>query len=308
MVRQGYDLGGDKLCHAVAWGAWLQLSCETSPQPLPFLSGGRVLLDGPHMLRSPLSPDKETLVDFPWAHASGQMMDNITDTAISGELFIGLTGVVRDVKTYNKQTGTTHNRYFEGYFAFTKKDRDCVASFCEGCRSAAQDCISTVVLALLFSIPTLISDITRTSVSEDSNLEKVIGFAAGILGGVIDLMGLIFFAQDCVHVLPEHIVVGDKGLSAKVEWEEGIGLKCLIAATCILILDGILHLVVPAPQLEVDEEGNVLEKYDIDENGRALKENEYTDVLADIGIMEEGHTEEEKTPLKSSTSNTKPAD
>lgn len=54
-----------------------------------------------------LSPDKGTLVDFPWAHASGKMIDNSTDTEISGEMFIGLTGIVRDLKTYNKQTGTT---------------------------------------------------------------------------------------------------------------------------------------------------------------------------------------------------------
>jgi len=256
-----------------------------------------------------LSPNKGTLVDFPWAHASGKMIDNSTDTEYTGEMFIGLTGIVRDLKTYNKQTGITHERIFEGYFAFTNKDRDCVASFCDGCRSAAQDCISTVALALLFAIPTLMSDITRTSVSEDSNLEKVIGFAAGIIGGVVDLVGLIIFSCQCVHVLPEHIVVGNKGLSAQIEWEEGIGLKCLIASTCILVLDGLLHLLVPAPQLQLDEEGNILERYDVDSDGHILKQNEYDDVLADIGIVEEdSHTEEEKTPLKSSTSNTKPTE
>jgi len=42
----------------------------------------------------------------------------------------------------------------------------------------------------------------------------------------------------------------------------GIGVKCLIAATFILMLDGILHLLVPAPQLELNEDGKIKRKFD----------------------------------------------
>lgn len=213
-----------------------------------------------------LSTNSGTLRDFPWSHALGVVVNSTSsegirkNETITGELFVGLTGILRELKTYDENTQTSHVTDFEGYFAFSKKDLDCESSYCKGCKEAAESCISTVVIALVLSIPTLISDYTRTSVSEDSNLEKVIGFSAGILGGLIDLIGLFAFADDCVEVLPNHIDHGR--YSVHVDWHYGIGVKCLIAATCILMLDGLFHLLVPAPQEMLDAEGNLIKSDD----------------------------------------------
>jgi len=216
-----------------------------------------------------LSTNADTLRDFPWSHATGTVINSTSregrelNETVTGELFVGLTGILREIKTFDKNTQTSHTTDFEGYFAFSKKDKNCESSYCKGCKEAAESCISTVVIALLFSIPTLMSDYTRTHISDDSNLEKVIGMFAGILGGIADLIGLFAFADECVEVLPNHIDRGDS--SVHVTWSYGIGVKCLIAATCILMLDGLFHLLVPAPQEILDAEGNVIRKTDDDE-------------------------------------------
>jgi len=188
-----------------------------------------------------LSTNPDTLMEFPWSHGLANFTeDNVT--TVVGNMYIGLNGVVHDLVKTDDVSGEMHETVFESYFSGGTK---CSRAFCTDCKAAASTCWQTVIIGLCVAIPTLMSDYTRSHSNEDSNFEKSVGFIGGIAGGLIDLYGLIVFAQDCSENLPTTDT--RDGITKTLHWEIGIGLKCLIGATCLIILDGLLHLIVPSP-------------------------------------------------------------
>jgi hypothetical protein len=220
-----------------------------------------------------LSTNEDTLLDFPWAHAHGMLEkpNQFGDhDEVYGDMYVGLSGVLTDVTTVNLKTGTTSDKKFEGFFAWSKKDKDCSSNYCKGCKEASEANLTTVLIGLILAIPTLMSDLTRTSDANDTNLEKVIGIMGGLFGGVSDMLGLISFMFSCATTLPEHIKSKHEGkmMEVAVKWQVGVGLYCMMFATGILFMDGLVHLLVPAPRHRTKGGG-----WDSDEDDEFLKDS-----------------------------------
>lgn len=223
-------------------------------------------------------------MDFPWSHGVATFVST-NSTQVVGNLYIGLNGVVHDVVTTDPINGEMHETVFESYFDSSNR---CKSAYCEDCRGAASSCWQTVIIALIVSIPTLMSDYTRSHSNEDTNFEKSLGFIGGIAGGCLDLYGLFSYADLCVDELPLHST--RDGITKTMHWEEGIGLKCLIASTFLLILDGLLHLIVPSPKsrqvaLEEDETLLAETKYLLSDTQKRLQKtgSELQKTLSDTG-------------------------
>jgi len=237
-----------------------------------------------------LSTDEDILLDFPWSKAEGLIAKHDSrNTTVRAHIYVGLSGVLRVIDYHDIYTGVREEKIFEGYFAFKYKNR-CVTKYCKDCRAAAQACISSVVIGLLMAIPTLLSDFARSREHEDSNTEKILGAFGGLYGAIADLVSLYSYADGCAEDMPNTITRAN-GDVIEVHWTEGLGLKCLVAATFLLLIDGLIHLLVPTPvrcQYPEDEEENEENEETHLLEGQASKEPDDTALVQ----MPEGKEEE----------------
>jgi len=125
--------------------------------------------------------------------------------------------------------------------ACTRGDDPEILQLCDDCRNNLLS-TSTLVLAILTQLPTMATDLQRTTLFGDVNCQKSMGVVTNLCSLVSSMMSLLAFRAACYQRLPTDI----DGQVA-VQWSVGLGFKCLVGATLIKIVDALCHVAVPTP-------------------------------------------------------------
>jgi hypothetical protein len=120
---------------------------------------------------------------------------------------------------------------------------------CEHCKDNLLPAYS-VILSIISQLPTMTTNLQRTTLFGDANCQKTMGIVTNIVTLITSMIALLEFRRACYVAIvnstnagmPESIVVFD------VEWEMGLGFRCLMIATIIKVFDAASHVFVPSPR------------------------------------------------------------
>jgi hypothetical protein len=143
------------------------------------------------------------------------------------EYFVGLYEIIVKTKGY-------------GEVELQWSDGDCPNSYCEDCQDACNSSISSVIIALITCIPTIQTDLQRSTVKGDLNCQKIMGMFTGLMGTISTLIALSAYADGCYRNLPDN-----DGAGNNIVWELGPGFSCLLVATLLKPIDFLIHLLMP---------------------------------------------------------------
>eukprot|EP00928_Gymnodinium_smaydae_P065622 TRINITY_DN48724_c0_g1_i1.p1 TRINITY_DN48724_c0_g1~~TRINITY_DN48724_c0_g1_i1.p1 ORF type:complete len:393 (+),score=24.43 TRINITY_DN48724_c0_g1_i1:68-1180(+) len=101
---------------------------------------------------------------------------------------------------------------------------------------------STLILSLVTQIPTITTDLQRTTTFGDVNCQKTMGMLTNIFSLFSSLLTLLAFRQACYSQLPTRMV----GV-ANLQWSLGPGFRLIMGATVIKLIDCVCHFCVPTP-------------------------------------------------------------
>lgn len=117
-------------------------------------------------------------------------------------------------------------------------DIDCSAAFdpdqCQDCSDAAQGTITTAVVGVVTTIPTIQTDFQRSTQRGDLNCQKFMALFTGLAGGLSSMATLLAFSQNCWRV-------------SGYDTEPGPGWTLQMIGTILKFLDIIFHLMLPTP-------------------------------------------------------------
>lgn len=71
---------------------------------------------------------------------------------------------------------------------------------CEDCSDAASSTVATAIMGVVTTLPTILTDIQRSTRAGDLNCQKVMAVLTGLLGGLSSLATLITYGQNCWKV------------------------------------------------------------------------------------------------------------
>jgi len=125
------------------------------------------------------------------------------------------------------------------------------SSFCVQCRDSCDASVTVAIMSLVTILPTITTDIQRSTRKGDMNCQKFMGMLTGILSFVSTLAALSSYAGGCLRNLPTQI----GGLS--IQYSPGPGLLCLVVATVLKVVDIVVHVCTPVLPYrgEIDDEG-----------------------------------------------------
>lgn len=135
-------------------------------------------------------------------------------------------------------------------------DGDCPNSYCEECQDACNSTISSVIISLITCIPTIQTDLQRSTIKGDLNCQKIMGMFTGIVGTISTLVALSAYADGCYRNLPDY----DED-DNQIKWQLGPGFSCLLVATLLKPIDFFIHLLMPVEKpedqsVELDEKSS----------------------------------------------------
>jgi hypothetical protein len=161
------------------------------------------------------------------------------------EFYVGLYEIIVIAPRFG-EVSFSWKYYEHGYYA--------------DCKDACNVSIYSVIFALITCIPTILTDLQRSTVKGDFNCQKVMGVVTGLMGTISTLLALSFYADGCYSNLPFNDAAGEE-----IAWELGPGFVCLLVATLLKLINLFIHLLMPVEQR--DDEGNDLTKNDWSGNG-----------------------------------------
>ncbi|CAE7569301.1 unnamed protein product [Symbiodinium microadriaticum] len=128
-------------------------------------------------------------------------------------------------------------------------DNDCNEGYCSDCKDACASSITTAIIALITCIPTLQTDLQRSTIKGDLNCQKFMGMFTGFVGTMSTLIALSSYADGCYRNLPDEDPRG-----SEIVWYLGPGFTCLLVATLLKPIDFLIHLLMPVekPEEETD--------------------------------------------------------
>jgi len=135
----------------------------------------------------------------------------------SGDLhvYVGLKSVVVDA---------------DGDVTNTKwSDAECKGDFCNDCKSACDATEVVAIMSLITSIPTLQTDLQRSTVKGDLNCQKMLAIITGVIGFLSTLSSLSTYSAGCFQSLPDEFSIG--AVDIEMTWKDGPGFACILAAT-----------------------------------------------------------------------------
>eukprot|EP00927_Polykrikos_kofoidii_P020749 TRINITY_DN19889_c0_g1_i1.p1 TRINITY_DN19889_c0_g1~~TRINITY_DN19889_c0_g1_i1.p1 ORF type:complete len:399 (+),score=60.56 TRINITY_DN19889_c0_g1_i1:87-1283(+) len=112
---------------------------------------------------------------------------------------------------------------------------------CEEC-NANQIAIPTLIMAAISQVPTMATNLQRSTRFGDVNCQKTLGILSNVLGFVGSFASMMSFRQACYTDMPETID------DVKLEWRLGAGFRCVLIATLIKVVDAVCHAFVPTPR------------------------------------------------------------
>eukprot|EP00977_Amphora_coffeiformis_P009023 scaffold2043_cov166-Amphora_coffeaeformis.AAC.22 len=142
----------------------------------------------------------------------------------------------------------------EGFEEFFK------VGICEDCGSQSRALVASMVMSLLFSIPSFTTDILRFYPDYDVNCQKFFGAIVSFISMISSLITWYGYNQGCVKAFYANEVglfanytramdKGDADIILDFDWEAGHGYVCVAFATLLKIVDVVCNLAVPTPQI-----------------------------------------------------------
>jgi len=111
--------------------------------------------------------------------------------------------------------------------------------FCEECRTECDAAVGVAIVSLITIIPTITTDIQRSTRRGDMNCQKFMGILTGVLGFVSTLAALSTYAGGCYHNLPTEYN------GVRINYSLGPGFLCLLVATVLKIIDVVANVFLP---------------------------------------------------------------
>jgi len=124
---------------------------------------------------------------------------------------------------------------------------DCDAGYCEDCEDAASSVISSAIIAFVTCIPTLQTDLQRSTRKGDLNCQKFMAIFTGIIGTITNLIALSAYADMCFSNLP------DSFMGVDMDYRLGPAFNCMLVATILKPIDVFIHIFTPVvPHVDID--------------------------------------------------------
>jgi hypothetical protein len=188
------------------------------------------------------SHQPEVVMDTYWTKGTIGSLGNeitLTDkatelTALTGTptLYIGLTTVVYEyrnkIRSYHwESSNCTH---------LNPSTRD----YCEECNSACDATIPVAILNFLTSLPTISTNLKRSTPEGDLNCSKFMAILTGIIGTITTLSSISLFLDGCFRHLP-----GETGDGRLITYSYGPGLICIVIPQILKPIDVLVNLLTP---------------------------------------------------------------
>ncbi|KAL7552354.1 hypothetical protein ACHAWF_015593 [Thalassiosira exigua] len=150
------------------------------------------------------------------------------------------------------------------------------------CQSHSSGLVSSVIIGMIFLVPTINTDVTRSFKNYDVNCQKFFGGIVGGISACMSLFTLLSYKQNCFaafyegitpFVVPEasmymstlienHPEVAatimaefpEDGIQVEMKWGPGPGLICTYIALALKCVDIVVNFLIPAPSIARDRE------------------------------------------------------
>jgi hypothetical protein len=121
--------------------------------------------------------------------------------------------------------------------------------YCEQCNSACDATIRVAILNFLTSLPTIATDLKRSTRQGDLNCQKFMSILTGVVGTATTLSSISLFLDGCFRHLPEYSVDG-----RIISYSFGPGLICILVPQILKPLDVLVNLFTPVGSRGDDDE------------------------------------------------------
>ena len=119
--------------------------------------------------------------------------------------------------------------------------------YCLECKDSSDASVGVAIVSLITILPTITTDIQRSTVRGDMNCQKFMGIFTGVLGCVSTIAALSAYAGACFKNLPEEFN------THTIEYKYGPGFVCLLFATILKVFDIICHVIMPVEPFDEEE-------------------------------------------------------
>jgi hypothetical protein len=118
--------------------------------------------------------------------------------------------------------------------------------FCEECRNECDAAVGVAIVSLVTILPTITTDIQRSTRKGDMNCQKFMGILTGVLGFFSTMAALSTYAGGCYRNLPTEY----NGIT--IDYSLGPGFICLLVATALKVIDVVANVFLPVvPYVEL---------------------------------------------------------
>lgn len=168
-----------------------------------------------------------------------------------GKLYVGLNEIYVEFAN-----GTTVDMEWNDASCSAFEDASSDAGFCNDCKTACGDSVNVAIVSLATTIPTITTDIQRSTRRGDMNCQKFMGIFTGFLGLFTTLASLSAYADGCYNNLPVELI------GHNISYSLGPGFICLLVATLLKVFDIIVMIFTPVvPYIEEEEQdANIMVK------------------------------------------------
>jgi len=124
--------------------------------------------------------------------------------------------------------------------------------FCNECREACDSSVIVAIMSLVTILPTITTDIQRSTRKGDLNCQKFMGIVTGILSLMSTIAALSSFAGGCNNNLPTNFN------GKQIDYKYGPGFICLFIATVLKVVDIVANTFLPVRPYSAEEEADYL--------------------------------------------------
>lgn len=163
----------------------------------------------------------------------GQSWDIVETTKSSTtNLYIGLTAII-----YESNDHIASYRWENTNCTLLNPS---IRDYCNECHQACEATISVTIINFITSLPTITTNLKRSTPEGDLNCSKFMSILTGIIGTITTLSSISLFLDGCFRHLPEETIDG-----RTIEYSYGPGLICIIIPQILKPLDVLVNLMTP---------------------------------------------------------------
>jgi hypothetical protein len=138
---------------------------------------------------------------------------------------------------------------------------------CDSCNEISKSMVSTLLVSVVTYLPSIFTNFTRMYHNYDVNCQKNFGVFVTAFSLILSLSTIMNYRNNCIDKFYDGTVTFDENrvpvedpdsdeafATIDFDWTGGAGLKCLLAATVIKIVDVLVHLSLPSPSITRNRE------------------------------------------------------